>query len=301
MRELFSRALSRGSRVATRAAERLEDASRRFDQSSPPSLPGAGRGEEDIAWFHSIDLGGRITPGVKTPAVLSTETRLLHLPDDLRGRSVLDIGTWDGFFAFEMERRGASSVTALDYYSWATDHRVYRQHNETATARGEPYRAPHEIPEAWDPEGLPGKAGFDVARGALNSRVRPLVGDFMNVDLATLGSFDVVLFLGVLYHLQDPFLALRRLRQVTRQLAVIETGGVVIPGWTQERLWMFVEGTEVDNDPTDWWMPSTAGLAAMCRAAGFSETRVLCESEEDAPPNPGHNVHFGRITMHALV
>jgi tRNA (mo5U34)-methyltransferase len=123
----------------------------------------------------------------------------------------------------------------------------------------------------------------------------------MNIDLETLGSFDVVLFLGVLYHLEEPFLALRRLRRVTRQVAVIETGGVVLPGWTQERLWMFVEGAEVDNDPTNWWMSSTAGLAAMCRAAGFSDTKVLCESEEDAPPNPGYNVHFGRITMQALV
>jgi hypothetical protein len=75
----------------------------------------------------------------------------------------------------------------------------------------------------------------------------------------------------------------------------------VIPERTDEQLWMFIEGAEVDSDPTNWWMPSTAGLTAMCRAAGFSDTRVIMESPPDAPPNPGYRLHFGRITMHALV
>ena len=63
-------------------------------------------------WFHSIDLGeGVVTCGVKTPEHLASELNALRLPD-LNGRTVLDIGTWDGFYAFEAERRGAAKAKA---------------------------------------------------------------------------------------------------------------------------------------------------------------------------------------------
>ena len=69
-----------------------------------------------IPWWHSIDLGdGVITPGIDdSPRKLHR----LRLPQDLTGKSVLDIGAWDGFFSFEAERRGASRVLALDSYAW---------------------------------------------------------------------------------------------------------------------------------------------------------------------------------------
>lgn len=58
-------------------------------------------------WWHSIDLGdGVVTPGYKTPEMLARELDAMRLPD-VRGSTVLDIGGWDGFFAFEAERRGA--------------------------------------------------------------------------------------------------------------------------------------------------------------------------------------------------
>ena len=121
----------------------------------------------------------------------------------------------------------------------------------------------------------------------------------MTMDLATLGTFDVVFFLGVLYHLKDPFLALRRLREVTRGVAVIETAGVVLPGWMDEKLWLFLESTELNEDPSNWWAPNSAGLLAACRAAGFSSARVVLESPEFAPPNDGYSLHHGRTTVHA--
>jgi tRNA (mo5U34)-methyltransferase len=126
-----------------------------------------------------------------------------------------------------------------------------------------------------------------------------LVADFMTVDLATLGQFEVVLFLGVLYHLKDPFLALRRLRQVTAGVAVIESATVILPAWNEERLWMFLEGSELNLDPGNWWAPSPAGLAAMCRAAGFSSARVMRAPLEYSPPSPGYDIHYGRIIVHA--
>ena len=72
-------------------------------------------------WWHSIDLGhGVVTPGAKSPEQLAHELQAIALPD-LRGRTVLDIGGWDGFFAFEAERRGAARVAVLDHYMWALD------------------------------------------------------------------------------------------------------------------------------------------------------------------------------------
>src|SRR5258708_29716982 len=89
-----------------------------------------------IRWFHRINLGsGVITPGVdNTPRRLAT----LHWPD-LRGKTVLDIGAWDGFFSFEAERRGASRVLATDSY-------------------------------VWQSKGWASKRGFDLAKRTLNSR-----------------------------------------------------------------------------------------------------------------------------------
>ncbi|HWI06193.1 MAG TPA: hypothetical protein VNT54_01600, partial [Solirubrobacteraceae bacterium] len=72
-------------------------------------------------WWHSIDLGhGVVTPGHKSADALRAELDALALPD-LRGRSVLDVGGWDGFFAFEAERRGAARVAVVDHYMWSMD------------------------------------------------------------------------------------------------------------------------------------------------------------------------------------
>src|SRR5947209_8231120 len=76
---------------------------------------------EHALWWHSIDLGnGVVTPGHKPASVMNEELEALALPD-LRGKAVLDVGAWDGFFSFAAERLGARRVVALDYYTWATD------------------------------------------------------------------------------------------------------------------------------------------------------------------------------------
>src|SRR2546428_13704590 len=77
------------------------------------------RAVAQIRWFHRIDLGD----GVVTPGEDDTREKLktLHLPQDLRGTTVLDIGAWDGFFSFEAERRGARRVLATDDFCWGGD------------------------------------------------------------------------------------------------------------------------------------------------------------------------------------
>ena len=114
-------------------------------------------------WWHSIDLGqGVVTKGAKTPETLRYELESLGLPD-LRDKTVLDIGAWDGFFSFEAERRGARRVVALDHSLWTT---------------------------SW-----PGKGGYDTAHKALDSKVETVVDDFMTMDLERFGTFAVVFFL----------------------------------------------------------------------------------------------------------
>ena len=253
-----------------------------------------------IRWFHSIDLGdGQVTEGRKSSDQLRLELAKLDLPDDLCGRSVLDVGAWDGYFSFEMARRGAR-VVALDYDAWAIDHLAHEAYHDQMRATGEMPRPAREVPGVWDPVALPGRRGFDLARARFSSPVRPVFADFMTTDLDALGTFDLVLFLGVLYHLQDPFLGLRRLRTVTTDHAIIETACFVLPAEEPRALWQFLETTELDGDPTNWWVPNLEGLVAMCRAAGFARVTPTWYPLRDAPPSPGHDIHYGRAVVHAF-
>lgn len=231
--------------------------------------------DEIAHWHHSIDLGdGVVTPGGKTPHHFYDEMRRLHLPD-LAGKSVIDIGAWDGFYTFHAEHCGASRVVALDHYAWSTDLDKAAAYTTNQRVLGRPIRAFHTVPELWDPVGLPGKRGFDLAYRLRNSRAEVVVDDFMTMDLAVLGTFDVVLFFGVIYHLEEPLRALRRLRQITRGVAVIETEAVLLPGPRGSPLWQFVRDAELNNDPSIFWIPTAEGLRAMCLAAGFASAEIV--------------------------
>jgi tRNA (mo5U34)-methyltransferase len=254
---------------------------------------------ETIRWFHSIDLGGGVvTAGIKSLETLTREADALNLPD-LTGKTVLDIGAWDGSFSFEAERRGAARVVALDHYAWSVDQALQHRRTIERMERGEPLPTWDQDPELWQPETLPGRAGFDLARHRLGSQVEAVVGDFMTMDLEVLGKFDVVLFLGVLYHLFDPLEALRRLTRVTGGVAIIETVCMVVPGWEHHALWELFEGTELDGDPSNWWATNAAGLEALARTAGFSVAEMKGHPVPNDPPNPGYDLHYGRAVMHA--
>jgi len=198
---------------------------------------------EAIRWYHTIDLGD----GVVTKGVDDTPLRLgrLDLPASFEGLSVLDIGAWDGFFSFEAERRGASRVVATDYYSW------------------------HGL--GWGTGA--GKAGFELAREALGSRVEDLDLDVMDLSPERVGSFDVVLFLGVLYHLPHPLLALERVASVTRELLVLETV-VDMVGFRRPAV-AFYPGRELNGDPTNWWGPNVPAVHGMLRTVGFERVRTV--------------------------
>ncbi len=248
-------------------------------------------------WWHSIDLGdGVVTSGRKSQAQLQQEWAALQLPD-LSGRTVLDVGAWDGWFSFEAERRGAARVVALDRYVWSLD--VARQQQYWAECRQngtvpQPY---HLVPELWHPDTLPGKVGFDTAHRALDSKVESVVGDFMTMDLDRLGTFDVVLFLGVIAQVRHPLLALERLARVTREVLVVETDAVAIPGFEHHGFCEFFEANELNGDVNNWWAPNQRALVGMCRAAGFP--RVETNKDGRSRPPGMEALHRYRLVVRA--
>jgi tRNA (mo5U34)-methyltransferase len=195
-----------------------------------------------LRWYHTIDLG----QGVVTEGVDDSPYRLarLNLPS-LAGRTVLDVGAWDGFFSFEAEKRGASRVVATDHFSWSGP--------------------------GWGT-----KAGFELARQALGSRVEDIDIDVMDLTPEGVGTFDVVFFLGVLYHLRHPLLGLERVASVTRELLILET--VVDMMESRRPAAAFYPGRELNSDPTNWWGPNVPAVHGMLRSVGFQQVETV------APP-----------------
>jgi tRNA (mo5U34)-methyltransferase len=228
-------------------------------------------------WWHSIDLGGGVvTPGNKSLSVLAREIETLHL-GDLRGKSVLDIGAWDGAFSFAAERAGAERVVALDHWTWSMDLPGYAAYREQALKDGVTLIPPNEHPDYWHPDTLPGKRGIDIAIEALGSKVETVVGDVLDpeFDLDALGQFDLVLYLGVLYHVKHPLLALERLAKLTCGALIVETQAETFRGLENKAICRFFEGSELNGDPSNWWVYNTKALVDLCRAAGFGTVEVL--------------------------
>lgn len=225
-------------------------------------------------WWHSIDLGqGVVTDGMQPADFLANRVRSLELPD-LHGKHVLDIGAYDGFYSFEAERRGAAGVVALDHYVWSLDLPEHLKYWKACKDQGivpDPY---HQTPH-WRPTELPGKLGFNTAHRALSSKVESIDGDFLKVNVEQIGRFDIVLFLGVLYHMENPLEAMRRVADFTKRLAIIETAAVHFPGYEHSPLCEFYESNELNSDVSNWWAPSERALEGLCRAAGFSSVKIL--------------------------
>ncbi len=220
---------------------------------------------EQIRWWHPIDLGdGLVTPGIDvTPARLAE----IRMPEDLSGLSVLDIGAWDGFFSFEAERRGARRVLATDSF-------------------------------CWDGGGWGTKKGFELARRALGSRVEDKWIQVLDLSPDTVGTFDVVLFLGILYHMKHPLLALERVASVTTGQLIMQTQVDMLA--VSRPAMAFYPGSELGGDPTNWCAPNPPALTAMLETVGFRKIEILSKSFPDTvgletlnAPQPNH------VTLHA--
>jgi len=264
------------------------------------------RKADDVAsvgyWWHSVDLGdGVVTPGVKTPELLAAEWESLALPP-LGGKSVLDIGAWDGYFSFAAERHGAARVVAVDDFVWAIKGDLAQKRIAALRAEGAARIDLRGDEELWDFAQTPGKRGFDLCHRHLSSRVEPVVANYMELDPTDFGTFDVVLYLGVLYHEPNPLASMQRLRLLTRGVAVVETSAIHIPGHEDRPLAEFYPDDELDGDATNWWSPNLSALRAMAHAVGFRRTTVTKSHPaawDDAPAGSPSQLY--RLMLHCHV
>jgi tRNA (mo5U34)-methyltransferase len=266
--------------------------------STPEALDLADKVATVPFWFHSVDLGmGVVTPGVKTPEQQRRELESFRLPD-LRGKSVLDIGAWDGFYSFAAERLGAARVVALDHHVWGLDREAKNRYKAECREKGVPQQHPKLVPGLWRFDELPGKRGFDLAHAALQSRVKAVVCDLMESDAESLGQFDVVFYLGVLYHMENPLESLKRVRRLTKGVAVIETEAMEIGGLEDRPLCeFFPPGAKLLDDPTNFWAPNARALAGLCETAGFRRAELLTAAPA---PRRGRLARY-RLVAHAFV
>lgn len=225
-------------------------------------------------WFHNLDLNGVQTAPhhfLGDYPRFKWETFAHAIPRDLTGKTVLDIGCNAGFYSLEMKRRGAKRVVGVDF-----------------------------------DEGYLAQARFAAEVSGLDIEFRQ-----MSVyDVARLGEkFDVVLFMGVLYHLRHPLLALDLLHEhvvgdilvfqslmrgspdeahVEENYPFTETGIFDDPAYPH----MYFVEHRYSNDPTNWWIPNRACAEAMLRSAGFEimdhpEAEVfICRTVEIRPMEP---------------
>lgn len=244
-------------------------------------------------WYHSVEVDGTTTPGLRPRAQLEAQWRDMQLPP-LARKSVLDIGAWDGYFSFRAESEGAARVLALDHYVWSLDLAEQQRRWRECVAANTPIMDYQRMPGVWQPGTLPGKRGFDTLHRLKSSRVEQLVGDYATIDPVLVGNFDVVFYLGVLYHAPDPLAAIRRVALYTRELAVIETEAIHMPGHEARPMFEFFPTNELNGDTSNWYAPNAAAVAALCKAAGFAEFRALTA----APQGPDFARY--RLIGHAL-
>lgn len=188
-------------------------------------------------WYHRFEFApGVITPGVNYSA---TALSILELPKDLSGLRVLDIGARDGFFSFECERRGAAEVVPIDYM-------------------------PAE------------QTGFPVAKEILGSKLELIHDNVYNLTPEKYGRFDMILFLGVMYHLPDPMRCLDILYNMMKVNAALYMETVVIDSdlpaeLSQRPLMEFYPGSTKVNEPSNYW-----GMTEECARAMLRENRLIC-------------------------
>ena len=173
---------------------------------------------------------------------------------------------------------------------------------------GSPPR-PFEETDAWKLDTLPGKRGYDLAHAVLHSNAESHVGNFMEVDFVKelQGPFDVVLWLGILYHMRHPLLALEKVAAATRELAVIESEALLVPRYEHLSLVEFFERDELAGDFTNWWSPNEKAIAGMVRAAGFRRVEIIQGAPTITPFQPpvqralwGKIRHAGRHLLHEM-
>lgn len=208
---------------------------------------------EQIRWWHRIELplpdGQKIvTPGEVNHCTDEVATNRFGIPADLSGKTVLDIGCWDGYFSFLAEKRGAETVYSIDPYQGFTNAEI-------------------------------GQRGYKLAHSLLNSKCNFGVSDLeMYAADDQNPKVDIVFYFGILYHIDHPLKELEYLYKITNEFALIETAtSIVAP--SIPNMWQFLPGNK--NDSNNKWYPSISGLITALHYVGFSKVEIIYSHERD--------------------
>jgi tRNA (mo5U34)-methyltransferase len=189
-----------------------------------------------LPWHHQIDFGnGILSPGHGKLDVLRRQADV-YFKDGVANLSVLDVGCWDGYNSFEAKRRGAARVLATDHFAWSD--------------------------QCWGD-----RASFELAREHLAPEVEVLDADLPELTRESIGDFDVVLFLGIFYHLRNPFAALEQINELCSGSLVIETHLDALD--LDRPAMIFYPTNELAGDHTNWWGPNPACVVTMLEDLGF--------------------------------
>jgi tRNA (mo5U34)-methyltransferase len=202
---------------------------------------------DEIGWYHTQELA----PGLVTPGMfdLRPYVERYGLPDDLAGMRCLDVGTFEGFWAFELERRGGD-VVALDV-------------DRIQDLDWPPLLRPAEDGERGE--------GFRLAREVIGSSVRRVGMSIYDATPEALGGpFDLIFCGSVLIHLRDPMLALERMAGLCARRFVFADE------YSRRLSLLPVKGAEFRGETpwSTWWRPSPRTWVAMIRCAGFEDVEV---------------------------
>jgi tRNA (mo5U34)-methyltransferase len=243
----------------------------RPDNDSPEALALAGK-VAALTWYHTLDLPhGIVTPGYFDHRDLLPR---YNLPERLDGLRVLDVATFDGYWAFEFERRGAAEVVALD---------VREKREIDLPPRTRAGMSEADLAFAFG-------RGFALAREALDSKVQPLHCNFYDLSPERAGLFDLVHVGDLLLHLRDPVRALTAIRSVCRGQAIISD--VIFPDLDRGGGVPLVQ-YQGGRGQNIWWRLGAEALRAMIEDAGFErvqETARFKYGQRGLPPAIWHAV-----------
>jgi len=256
--EFYTKQLTAGTKTLSDVEKSLLDSDEYLDIQSGPkfkshysddeitkiieSVPEQTNGV--FTWYHSFRFGNVYAHGTITSLQYQMWVSSL-IPENLKNKTVLDIGTADGFYSFLCESRGAKKVVAVDWL---------------------------EFP------------GFSAAHKILDSKVefRKLIVDESNFGFTDLKSkigtideikekFDIILLFGVLYHLPSPIMVIQKLFKNTNMLLIASH----IIDSKEPAMYYYPEGSLTPGDTTNWWVPTPSCLTDIGKRLGFNKSKMV--------------------------